>query len=284
MKQNTNSYARIISIAFIAFFVTGIIMYFFPSEGNVKWLNYKEALALASNQGKPTLLYLTNKYSSVNKIANKSIFSNDTVLAFIESNFVTGRLDLDDKSDAEMAVKRYKVDNGKYSIILDRHGRGVMFLDNSWSAGIFTEFAKKALEYPYFDFAYYDEAKKQSIEVNKPIFMIVTNDYYQNINVNEKLKDEKTLSYINDNFIPIAMMSYEEWDRSILKNYLPSDDPIVVTKPEESNLGVVKFTKSPPVTILIISPENTLLGRVMLEDASADWIAEIEKVLKKSDN
>ncbi len=282
MQQNTNSYARIVSISFLIFFVSGVVMYFFPSEGNVKWLQYKTALELASKQGKPVLLYLSNRYSKVNKLANKSIFSNDTILSFIESNLVPGKLNLDDKLDADMAKKRYQLEDGKYSILLDKYGRGVVFLDNSWSAGIFAEFTRKALTYPYFDFLYYDEAKRNSTRDNKPMLMIITNDYYQNINMNEKLSDEKTLKYINEGYIPLAMMSNEEWDRSILKNYLASDDPIIISKSAESNYGMVKFATSPPPTILIISPNNTVIARIDLEDTTKDLISEIEKALNNA--
>lgn len=283
MQQNTNFYARIVSISFIIFFVSGIIMYFFPSEGNVKWLKYNTALELASKQGKPVLLYLSNRFSKVNKLANKSIFSNDTILSFIESKLVPGKLNLDEKLDAEMAKNRYQLEDGKYSILLDKYGRGIVFLDNTWSAGIFVEFARKALAYPYFDFLYYDDAKLNSSKSNKPILMIITNDYYQNINMNEKLSDEKTLKYFNDGFVPIAMMSYEEWDRSILKNYLASDDPIINSRIVESDFGIAKFKTSPPPIILIISPDNKVIAKIVLEDTSVDLISEVEKAFKNEE-
>jgi hypothetical protein len=281
MLQNTNKYSRIFAGAFVVLFVTSVIFYFFPSAGNVKWLDLSTALEQAPKQNKPILLYPFNKFATVNKLANKAIFSNDTVVKFIYDTFIPAKLDLDEKADAEMAKKRYLIDNGKYSIVLDKYGRGIIFLDNSWSSGVFHEFAKKSLDYSYFKFLYYDDAKAKAISENKPMLIFVTNNYYQNISINERLQNDSLMNYINGKFIPVAMMSYEEWDRSILKKYLNEDDPIVESHEVNLATGNQMFKKSPSELILIISPtDDKLLGRVVVSDSTEDWIVDIEAALE----
>ena len=281
MLQNTNKYSRIFAGAFVVLFVTSVIFYFFPSAGNVKWLDLRTALEQAPKQNKPILLYPSNKFATVNKLANKAIFSNDTLVKFVENTFIPAKLDLDEKADAQMAKKRYLIDNGKYSIVLDKYGRGIIFLDNSWSSGVFHEFAKKALDYSYFKFMYYDEAKTKAIAESKPLLIFVTNNYYQNISVNERLQNKDLQKYINEKYIPVAMMSYEEWDKSILKKYLKEDDPIILSFKINLSLETNVFNKSPSELILIISPtDDKLLGKVVLSDASDDLIKDIEASLE----
>lgn len=280
MNQNNNTYAIISASVFGLAFIIASIYYFFPSNGDVVWVKIEEALEKSINEDKPILLYTYNKFAAVNKIANQSIFSNDTVVNFIQSNFIPASINLDNSHDLELAKRRYQVDNGQFTVLLDKYGRGITFLDNSWSAGVYKEFAQKAISYPYFKFLYYDEAKQDAAKSSKPMIIFLTTNYYQNISFNEKLSEDDFLQYVNDKFIPVAMMTYEEWDRAILKNLMPENDPVLSYNSEIKQSNLVKFKKSPSEEILLVSPDNKLIGRLVVSDMSNDWITEINLLLQ----
>ncbi|MDT3738457.1 MAG: hypothetical protein RO257_03020 [Candidatus Kapabacteria bacterium] len=282
MQQNTNQYARYLSIAFGIILISAIIMYFFPQPGDVKWLTLNKALEQSVTQNKPVLLYPYQKLASKNKIANKAIYSNDTVVKFIYDNFIPAGINLDNKADAESAKSKYLVGNGNYSIVLDKYGRGIAFLDNSWSAGVFREFAKELLKYNYFKFDDFEVAKSNAVITGKKLLVFVTNNYFQNISINEKLKNEKLMTYINEKFIPSAMMTYVKGDLELIKLYFDEEETLRIDFSMNTGTGINQFTTDPASTVLVINSDDSLMGKIELEQ-DTDLKKELEKILNKKE-
>lgn len=279
MLQNSNKYAYYAAIAFALIFAFAVILYFFPSQGKVDWLEYSNAIESAAVNHKPVLLYPTSKFSTTNKLANKGLFSNDTLVSFIKENFIPTKLDLDDRGEQKIAKKRYMIDDGKFSIILDEYGRGLYFLDNSWSIGVFTEFAKKALGYPLFKLSYFNDAKSKAVEEDKNLLVIVSNSYYQNISIGEALLNEELYEFINSDFIPALLISYEEWDKSILKKYLPENDTTVINMGWNTSSGFKINNVASQEFLLILSPDGNLIKKLNIPESPEKWISEIKSAL-----
>src|SRR5690606_21567672 len=144
------------------FITVALVNFFFPSNGNVNWMDYKEALEKAISVSKPLLIFPMQKYSGRTKLAENLIFSNDSVVSFIQSEFIATSLDLDKANEKTIANTKYKTNNPNFSIVADKFGRGVAYLDNSWSSSVFMEFARRILNFKTMMFLNFDDAKYQS--------------------------------------------------------------------------------------------------------------------------
>ncbi|MBX3042684.1 MAG: hypothetical protein KIT33_01170 [Candidatus Kapabacteria bacterium] len=261
MKQNSNQYSKYLAVVFILAFVPAFVMYFFPTSGKINWVTIEEATKNAENNQKPIFLYVSNKYSGVNKLAGKSLFSNDSIVSFIETEFNPAILNLQNDEEKLLAENRYQVTNGNYSILLDKYGRGVSFLDNSWTASNFLSFAAKSVDFPYFNLPYIDKAQLIANESGKYILVILTHAYFQNISMNEWLLSTN-MELLDSNFVICAMMAYEEKDKARLKKYY--DDDILFNQHFDTKIstGGLNFAKTNQASFLIIAPQDSLIGRV----------------------
>jgi len=280
MQQNTNQYLKYVIALFVIFLISSVVLYFFPSQGKVKWMELEQAMEKSKLENKPVLLYPYIKWLAKNKIAAKSIFSNDSTVKYINETFIPAGLNLEEEKDLNIAKSRYKIDNGNYCVVLDKYGRGVGFLDNSWSGTVFKEFANEILKYKYFEFDYYDEAKTKAAEQNKNMLIFITNNYFQNISTNELLKDDSLYNFIKTNYIPVAMMTYEDWDKSIIKKYFDENDPILISFKVELLSGNTKLQTSQPVNLLLVSPDEKLIDRIILDKDDIDLLSKLKEFNK----
>ncbi len=274
MLQASNQYFKYTSISFGVFLLISLIFFFSDNSGNIDWLNYNEALNKAKQKNKPIMLYIHNKWVANNKIANKTLFSNDSVVNFINNNFIPAKIDFNKKEDKELLKKRYNVDFSNYTLVLDKYGRSLSFLDNSWSSSMFINFAEEVLNFPSLKFNDFDAAKEKSKLSHKPLLIFVINTYFQNVELNAKLKDTNQLDYINENFIPISLMSYNDRDLMILSLYYSSDDPIMKFNKVEKISNDLQYSTAPNPNILIVSIENGILGKIELDKNFKDNIKE----------
>ena len=274
MLQASNQYFKYTSISFGVFLLISLIFFFSDNSGNIDWLNYNEALNKAKQKNKPIMLYIHNKWVANNKIANKTLFSNDSVVNIINKNFIPAKIDFNKKEDKELLKKRYNVDFSNYTLVLDKYGRSLSFLDNSWSSSMFINFAEEVLNFPSLKFNDFDAAKEKSKLSHKPLLIFVINTYFQNVELNAKLKDTNQLDYINENFIPISLMSYNDRDLMILSLYYSSDDPIMKFNKVEKISNDLQYSTAPNPNILIVSIENGILGKIELDKNFKDKIKE----------
>lgn len=274
MLQASNQYLKYTSISFGVFLLISLIFFFSDNSGDINWLNYEEALNKANYENKPIMLYIHNKWVANNKIANKTLFSNDSVVNFVNKNFIPAKIDFNKKEDKELLKKRYNVDFSNYTLVLDKFGRSLSFLDNSWSSAMFINFAEEVLNFPSLKFDDFDAAKEKSKQTHKPLLIFVINTYFQNVELNAKLKDTNQFNYINDNFIPISLMSYNDRDLMILSLYYSSDDPVMKFNKIEKISNDLQYSTAPNPNILIVSIENGILGKIELDKNFKDNIKE----------
>jgi hypothetical protein len=283
MLQQTNQYLKYTVIAFGILLAVSLIFYFSDNSGDVKWVKYEDAIIKAEKENKPILLYAHNRWAANNKIANKSLFSSDSVVKFIYKNFIPVRLDLNKPQDKKLLKNRYNIENSNFTLVLDKYGRSIGFLDNSWTGAMFISFGKELLKYPFLKFDNFDIAKEKSKTNGKPLIIFVANTSFQNVEFNTKLNDSTFMSYVNSNFTPVALMSYDERDLRILGLYYTADDPVLKFNKEEKSSSLAQYTSAPPPNILIVSIENGIMGKLTIDkNLKEDWKMEIEKILNKS--
>ncbi|MDX9789570.1 MAG: hypothetical protein WC313_03380 [Candidatus Kapaibacterium sp.] len=280
MQQTSNTYSKYTGVAFVIFITVALVNFFFPSKGNVNWMDYKEALEKAISVSKPLLIFPMQKYSGRTKLAENSIFSNDSVVSFIQSEFIATSLDLDKANEKTIANTKYKTNNPNFSIVADKFGRGVAYLDNSWSSSVFMEFARRILNFKTMMFLNFDDAKYQSQLQSKPTLIFVSNSFTQNIDINEHLKDEDLFKAIDTYFIPTLVMMYEEWDKTLVKDVIPIDNTEQISIGVSSQNGF-KFTKSAEARIIITSDKDSVLKTFIIGNDTEEIKSAIKEFTKK---
>lgn len=267
MKQNSISYIKFIVPAFIIFFVASLILYFMENSGKVKWLDYNEALVKSQNNNLPVLLYPLQSWSAKGKLANKSIFSDDSVVKFIYRNFVPAKLDIDDKAEKSFLKDRYKVENPNFTLVLDKYGRGINFLDNGWSSVMFLNFAKESLKHPFLKYKDINSCLAESAQDGKSVMLFVTNNYIQNIGFQDIINDSSMTEIIKNSFHPTVLMSFYPPDLEYLKLYYNLDDPVILSNTESIITEAIQSSKAPSEEILLLNSKNSVIKRIKLSES-----------------
>lgn len=94
MQQKNTFIAKIFGILFIMVLIPAVILHFFPSKGNIEWLTIENAIKESQNSKKMILLNITSENSPRDNIANKVLFSNDTICEYLNKEFILAKTSL----------------------------------------------------------------------------------------------------------------------------------------------------------------------------------------------
>jgi hypothetical protein len=76
------------------------------------------------------------------------------------------------------------------------------------------------------------------------------------------------------------MMTYEDWDKSIIKKYFDENDPILISFKVELLSGNTKLQTSQPVNLLLVSPDEKLIDRIILDKDDIDLLSRLKEFNK----
>jgi hypothetical protein len=90
------------------------------------------------------------------------------------------------------------------------------------------------------------------------------------------------MTYINEKFIPSAMMTYVKGDLELIKLYFDEEETLRIDFSMNTGTGINQFTTDPASTVLVINSDDSLMGKIELEQ-DTDLKKELEKILNKKE-
>lgn len=230
MEQNSLKVFRIFGILFLIILVMAIVVFFIPKAGNLKSINFSEALQKANATNKPILITSYSKWDRKNKMNNQILFTNDSLLNILNSNFVTVILDADNESENKI-LKEYNV-KSTASLVVDKNGKPITYIANTNTSDEFIVSLKEINKIPMLKWDSFDDAMLKSKQDSKPVICFVTSYINDNLRLSMDLRMDTILQSINNNYHPVLLFINHRPDFDIAQQLLGFDDKVIIKMKE----------------------------------------------------
>jgi thioredoxin-related protein len=214
MNQNSIFPVKILAVTFIVSFAIALILYFQTDPGKLSWLNLNEGLKKAKETNKMIFVKFYSKWDKKSKQLNESIFSNDSVVKYLNSNFLPVMISLNDNEQSKKAEELFGIKGTSLFLVLDKNGRPASFAPTQFNEDYFLQYLQEIKKINIFKWLSYEDALQETDSTGKLTFCIVTSDINVNLMFNDILKKQENLNELEMNYIPTTLYLYYKSDRN----------------------------------------------------------------------
>jgi thioredoxin-related protein len=272
MNQNSILPVKILGSAFIVTFLVALILYFQTDADKLSWLNLDEGLKKAKETNKMIFVKFYSKWDNKSKQLNETIFSNDTVIKYLNSNYILVMVNLNDEKQTKSAEELYGIKGTSVFLVLDKTGRPASFAPTQANEDYFLRFLQEIIKISLFDWVTFEDALKATDSTGKLTFCLITGDINVNIMFNELLKKSENSNELDMNYIPTTLYLYHKSDRNKIVELLGKESDLLQEKDmKEFSVGAstgsgFQYTKKEQNTrVYLIGKGRKILGSFDLD-------------------